>query len=297
MEAFRTELRRIREERGWSRRHLAELMPVDQSYISHIEAGRHRPTESFASRADEVLHADGSLRSLYEEFRSARVRRSHEDAHTAGQMIFHTALWVDEEVAEQRYDGESYTMVIRRNLYNVGHEPILQYFVRVNFDQSPDDNRRAVLDHHPGRLTWDEVELSANCQGEEMIVEPVTDQDALKEAWLLFRNSQCSFPLYPGGHNLIEYTYRVPAEKWGFWFQRAIRLPTRQLAIQLIFPVEFTPHRVWGTEMSMMVRRRPLGTPVQNYSDGKDVYYRWETTYPPLSARYRLEWAFAHPAE
>ena len=69
------------------------------------------------------------------------------------------------------------------------------------------------------------------------------DRDAFKEVWLLFENHEGRFPLYPGSRVTIEYAYTVSEEKWGQWFQRAVRLPTRNLTVRLNFPVEFEPQQ------------------------------------------------------
>jgi peptide deformylase len=118
------------------------------------------------------------------------------------------------------------------------------------------------------------------------------DRDAFKEVWLLFENAQGRFPLYPNERVTIEYAYTVSEEKWGAWFQRAVRLPTRRLAVRLDFPAELDP-QVWGVETSLSAEEAPLRTPVVRLgSDGSRVRFEWSTDAPPLNARYRLEWRF-----
>lgn len=117
------------------------------------------------------------------------------------------------------------------------------------------------------------------------------DRDAFKEVWLLFENENGRFPLYPGESTTIEYGYSVGADKWGRWFQRAVRLPTRHLSVDLDFPTELDP-TVWGTETTMTAAALPLRTAVQRaQSDGRSMF-SWSTDEPPLHARYRLEWNF-----
>ncbi|MEU3220769.1 hypothetical protein [Streptomyces sp. NPDC006971] len=84
------------------------------------------------------------------------------------------------------------------------------------------------------------------------------DRDAFKEVWLLFDNEHGCFPLYPGESVWIEYAYSVGDDKWGNWFQRAVRLPTEQLEVQLAFPTALDPV-VWGTETSMTAEASPCG--------------------------------------
>ncbi|MCR8944094.1 hypothetical protein NW249_18400 [Streptomyces sp. OUCMDZ-4982] len=86
------------------------------------------------------------------------------------------------------------------------------------------------------------------------------DRDAFKEVWLLFDNEHGRFPLYPDESVWIEYAYTVGDDKWGHWFQRAVRLPTERLEVQLAFPAALDPV-VWGTETSMTAEASPLRTP------------------------------------
>src|SRR5438034_3766434 len=95
-----------------------------------------------------------------------------------------------------------------------------------------------------------------------MAFEVEQDRDATKEFWLLFNNQHGQFPLYPGHRATIEYRYRVGTEKWGQWFQRAVRLPTRWLGVHLAFPAALDPF-VWGVEVSPAAGERPFNAPIQ----------------------------------
>src|SRR5437764_828845 len=90
---------------------------------------------------------------------------------------------------------------------------------------------------------------------------PIYDLDSFKEVWLLFENDQGRFPLYRGQRTTISYTYHVREEKWGQWFQRAVRLPTRRLTVQLDFPTSREP-MVWGVQTSLTAESA-LRTPVE----------------------------------
>ncbi|MGN5379537.1 helix-turn-helix domain-containing protein [Streptomyces lasalocidi] len=64
-EDFAAELARWREVRGMSKRALAQAMGFDPSYVSHMESGRHKPSEDFARLADEALNSrQGDLAAL-----------------------------------------------------------------------------------------------------------------------------------------------------------------------------------------------------------------------------------------
>ena len=74
-EAFAMELARWRTERGMSKKQLAAVMGFDPSYVSHVEARRHRPTEDFARRAETVLSANGSIWQCFQQYEEARHGR------------------------------------------------------------------------------------------------------------------------------------------------------------------------------------------------------------------------------
>jgi peptide deformylase len=122
------------------------------------------------------------------------------------------------------------------------------------------------------------------------------DRDAFKEVWLLFENGDGRFPLYPGETTWIEYVYTVTARKWGPWWARAIRVPTRRLSMTLVFPARLQP-TVWGITTSMSAEASPFPTPISHQPKGDEVMFSWSTDEPPLHARYRMEWKFRVPDE
>jgi transcriptional regulator with XRE-family HTH domain len=71
-DAFVAELSRWRAERGLSKKQLAAQMGFDPSYVSHVEARRHRPTADFARRAEQVLQAGGALWRQFREYDELR---------------------------------------------------------------------------------------------------------------------------------------------------------------------------------------------------------------------------------
>ena len=296
-EGFAAELARWREVRGLSKRALAQAMGFDPSYVSHMESGRHKPSEDFARLADEALNAGKAIWRRWREYEKARTRNNRtlpsapeprlpEQPYATG-----SALVVEHDAARLQYDGRSYRLTMRRRLRNTGTEPVTRYLIRISVDRYPGDPERSNVHYRQHPLTWDELDLTATCRGEAMRWQSKHDRDAFKEVWLLFDNEHGRFPLYPGESVWIEYAYTVSDEKWGNWFQRAVRLPTEQLEVQLAFPAALDPV-VWGTETSLTAEASPLRTPPIRGDDGELRTFTWITTTPALHARYRLEWRF-----
>ncbi|MFV2112035.1 peptide deformylase [Micromonospora sp. LOL_025] len=298
-DSFAAEIARHRTGRGLSKKQLATLMGFDPSYVSHVEGRRHRPTEDFARRAEAVLEAGGAIWQRfkeYDELRHARAERAHRDPPVPGQwMPPGTGLIVERELATLTHLGDAYRCVIRRELYNAGTEPVTRYLVRIAVDRYPNDPGRSNLHHREHPLTFAELRLRAyredGDEREAMHWRAKHDRDAFKELWLLFENADRRFPLYPGDRATIEYAYCVGHDKWGPWFQRAVRLPTRQMAVRLDLPAAVDP-QVWGAETSLSAEEGPLRTPVIRREDADRVIFDWATEDPPLNARYRLQWRF-----
>jgi peptide deformylase len=197
---------------------------------------------------------------------------------------------------------------VRRQLRNAGTDPVTQYLIRIAVDRYPGDPERSNALYREDPLTWDEIGLSAMYGDEPMTWRIKHDRDAFKELWLLFENSDGRFPLYPGETAWIEYEYAVGARKWGPWWQRAIRLPTRRLSMTIDFPTDQSP-TVWGIETSMTADASAFRTPFTREDDADRTLFTWSTDDPPLHARYRIEWklktsegkerpmTFADPAE
>ncbi|WP_324192995.1 peptide deformylase [Nocardia transvalensis] len=201
---------------------------------------------------------------------------------------------VDHDDARLSYDGQTYRLTQRRHLVNGGTEPITRYLIRISVDRYPGDPERSNALYQENPLTWEEIDLHAWYglgRAEPMDWTPHHDRDAFKEVWLLFSDGTRHYPLYPGQTCWIEYEYEVSDVHWGNWFQRAVRLPTKQLSVQLDFPANLQP-AVWGLQTSMTAEALPFHTPIQHHvEEGRDVY-SWSTDNPPLHARYRLEWDF-----
>ncbi|MEU5420845.1 helix-turn-helix transcriptional regulator [Streptomyces sp. NPDC020667] len=296
IEAFAAEVAYWREVRGLSKKALAAAMGYTPSYVSHMEAGRTKPSEDFARRADETMNAGKAIWKRWCEYEAAKARahspatpptpRRAEQPYATG-----SALMVEHDAARLDYDGSMYRLTMRRLLRNTGEEPVTRYLIRISVDRYPGEPERSNAHYREHPLTWDELELTASCRGEEMKWETKHDRDAFKEIWLLFENDQGRFPLYPGESVWIEYAYSVSDHKWGRWFQRAVRLPTEHLEVQLAFPVMLDA-MVWGTETSMTAEAAPLRTAPSRHDDGETSVFTWSTSTPALHARYRLEWKF-----
>jgi peptide deformylase len=278
---FSAELARWRSLRGMSKKRLAAAMGFDASYLSHVEAGRMHASELFARKAEEALNAGGALASAWRG-----------DGSRAGSVLLPAGvLVVEDDHAELVYDGSLFRASQRRMLRNNGPEPVTRYLMRISVDRYPGQPERSNALYRARPLTWDELGLTAACDGEPMNWRVKADRDAFKEAWLCFENDRGRFPLYPGQTAMISYSYTVDDGRWGPWFQRAVRLPTRRLSVSLVFPAALDP-AVWGTETSATAEAIALRTRPARASRGSQAVFTWATSDPPVGARYRLEWRF-----
>ena len=297
---FAARLARLRIERGLSKRALAAQMGFHPSYVSHVEGRRHRPTEDFARRAENILDAGGAIWESYAAYESvrqsalvARVPAQRRDAEN--WSVPGIGLIVErEDAAIGLHDGH-YHIAIRRALHNIGTDPIVRFPVHIRVDRYPAHPRRSARTHHGAPLSWTELGFAARraggdpAHGDVLTWRASHESDAVKELWLHFANDDGQFPLYPGQRTTIEYGYHVTAEKWGPWFQRAIRMPTNELRVELDFPAD-TQVAVWGTVSSLSAEGAPLSTPIQAAQDATRMTFTWSTYAPVLGARYRFEW-------
>ncbi|MFF2402700.1 helix-turn-helix domain-containing protein [Streptomyces goshikiensis] len=284
---FAAEVTSWRKKRGVPQRKLAADMGFDASYVSKMEGKQSKPTADFAHRADDRLQAGGAIIAKYHTYEAAKGTDG--SARTSAPATGSSALVVERDEAQLDYDGSCYNLTMRRKLRNTGEQPVTRYLIRISVDRYPEDPARSNGHYRENPLTWDVLALTAHCAGEAMAQAVKLDRDATKEVWLLFENTEGRFPLYPGESVWIEYSYRVPDTHWGRWFQRAVRLPTERLVVELRFPAALDPV-VWGTETSMTAEASPVRTaPSRRDEDGVRIF-RWETVTPDLHARYRLEW-------
>lgn len=270
---FVEDMQRRRTAMDMTTKALANRMKFDPSYVSHVERYRHRPTRSFAFRADQALNAKGELFQLFEQYEGLRESRS--PAPLIVRPADRPFLINERERTEQYFNGDHYVIAVERALYNGTDEPIVQYPMKI-----------AVDEHATEPLSWDDVELSATCRDDPMDIQPLIDRPEHKEALLRFRNASYHFPLQPGQRATIRYSYRVPASTWGQWFQRAISCYTDDLVVKLVFPNRFAP-QVWGREVSS--EGKPPLTLTQEH-DQETTTHVFRTSVPTLGTRFRFEW-------
>lgn len=288
-DAFIAELKRWRDVRGRSQSALATAVGYDASYVSKVEGGHQRPSREFAEGADTALQAGGALRRAYADL--AHPHRTHEPPVTAPTSDAPASIVVEHEDTSLYFDGHTYRATQRRLIRNESAEPITRYLIRISVDRYPGNPERSNAHYRQNPLTWEEINLSASVDSEACTWRVQHDRDAFKELWLLFENNDGQYPLYPGDSAWLEYSYTVGADKWGHWFQRAVRLPTQRLSVSLDFPAGLAP-KVWGTVTTMTAEGHPFRNPIQRTDDGDRRRFAWSTTDPPLHARYRLKWRF-----
>jgi peptide deformylase len=286
MPAFGEVLSRWRGRRRLTKQALATAMGFDRSYISHVESGRHPASLEFARKAEAALDAGGEIWRAWQATGGvAGEQAAKVTARGSGGLI------VEHDDAELRYDGRTFRATMRRRIVNTGPDPVTRYLVRVSVDRHPGDPDTSNQLYRRRPLTFEELGLTARCGGEPMNWKVKLDRDSFKEVWLCFENDRGRFPLYPGERSQLEYTYTVDDDKWGAWFQRAVRLPTVRLSVRLVFPADLAA-TVWGTYTSATAEATALPTPItRRLEDDTDVF-DWSTVDPPLNARYRLEWRF-----
>jgi peptide deformylase len=299
--AFIAELRHWREIAGCSQKALAALVGYTPSYVSKVEGGTVLASRSFAEEADKHLQAGRALVRRWKAMHDALAelaggaRRDDSPAPDPLPALGYD-LVVEHEHAELTYRDGMYETRIRRQLRNTGTQPVTRYLIRIAVDSYPGDPERSNRFYREDPLTWEEIGLSAACGDEPMSWRVKEDRDASKEVWLLFENGDGRFPLYPGETAWISYAYTVSFRKWGPWWQRAIRLPTRRLSMTLVFPARLHPF-VWGMETSMTAESSAFRTPIFRKERDDQVVFTWSADEPPLHARYRIEWKFRTPED
>jgi peptide deformylase/transcriptional regulator with XRE-family HTH domain len=292
-DAFSAALVQWRAQRRMTKKQLAAKMGFDPSYVSHVEARRHRPTEDFARRAEAVLDSAGEIMQRFHEYDEARQTGASPAATSRVSphpwALAEVGLIIEAEESSLVLTDGAYRCEVRRDLYNAGAEPVTRYQVRIAVDRYPGEPDRSNRHHRDHPLTWDELGFVAVCGDEAMNWQRRHDRDAYKEVWLLFENDDGHFPLYPGQRVTVHYGYTVGDDKWGPWFQRVVRVPTRRLALRLDLPADTRPV-VWGTVGSLTAEARPMPSPPRETEAGDRRVYEWSTDNPPLNSRYRLEW-------
>src|ERR687895_1014971 len=202
-QGFGDVLGRWRVPRRMTKQALAAIMGFDRSYISHVESGRHPASADFARKAESALNAGGEVWNAWQATSGAAGEQSVITAPGSDGLI------VEHDHAELRYDGRLFTAAMRRRIVNTGPDPVTRYLVRISVDRFPGEPEASNRLYRQHPLTFDELGLTAHCDGEPMAWKVKLDRDSFKEVWLCFENEQSRYPLYPGEHATLEYAYTV----------------------------------------------------------------------------------------
>lgn len=288
---FVADLVRRRMVAGLSQGDLGMLMGYDRTYVNKVERRAVEPTSGFARRADETLGALGELLDRWRAF--DRARRAQRESPglpppaSPAEMV--TDLVVERDEAWVAFGEGRYRLRVQEQIRNVGDAPVTRFYVRIWLGGRQVGSR---LHARPGSApTLEELGLRAWCADEPMTLEMPPGRGRTRELCLLFRNARGQFPLYPGEGATVEYAYGVGTERWDWWFERSVRLPTRWLGVHLAFPEGLGPS-VWGVEVPPGADDRPFTASIRRESEAGEARFLWSTARPPLQARYRLEWAF-----
>jgi transcriptional regulator with XRE-family HTH domain len=185
--AFSAELRHWREVNGCSQKKLAAAVNYTPSYVSKVERGTVLASKVFAEAADQYLRAGRALIRCWKEMHEALAelsegRSSHGATSEDSEPPPAPELVVEHEQAELVLRDGMYTTRIRRQLRNVGEQPVTQYLIRIVVDRYPGDPERSNQLYRHDPLTWEEISLSATCGDEPMAWKVKHDRDAAKPA-------------------------------------------------------------------------------------------------------------------
>lgn len=289
MAAFAAELARWRVERGLSKKQLARLMGFDASYVSHIEALRHRPTAAFARRAENVLLSDD--RSIWREFlryeywRRASARR----AQPSAGPLAHYTLVVEEEVTTLSYDRGSYSCSVTHRLVNRGRRRVTRHIVQVYTEGILDIGARKSAS-----FLRDELQFHASLGSDHY--EPIEwalpdGGDTLDEVLLLFKTADIPVPLYSDERTMLMFGYRLPEQRQIPQFERDVRTPTLLLRIRLDFPSELEP-TAWGEQTSFAKEDALPDPSIDSVGRAGRVEFEWQIENPMLLTHFRFGWRF-----
>lgn len=145
---FIAELSHWREVTGHSQKALARGVGYTASYVSKIESGTVTPSEEFASKADQVMQAGRAIVRRWREMqRDDRVNHSGQSVRQPEaadpQASPSAALVVEHEHSELAYLEGMFRTLVRRQLRNIGSEPVTQYLIRIAVDRHPGDPERS----------------------------------------------------------------------------------------------------------------------------------------------------------
>jgi peptide deformylase len=292
--SFTGELKRLTDVRGYSSARVASLIGCDVEYVLQVQRSDQAPTETFATAADRVLRADGSLLDLWRRDQMIPERQNSQSSSTEARIEadISSPVTIDLDLTYLDLSGDLYVIRRRLHITNHGTAPVTQLAAKISVDRLPGNTAQSLAAYEADPLTWDELKLQAIC-GQDQVMECIVckDEIAYKEFLLLFKNGAKSFPLPPNESTIIEYQYTVRRTKWGNWLQRIISRPTTKFQVELSFPKELGP-TVWGNQICGTAAALPFKQDIIHTASNVHDVYSCTIDSPYPDGTYRLEWRF-----
>ena len=180
-------VRSFRKRRRMNQTALARLIRRSECWLIDLEQGKGDPKMSDIYQIAHVLkvRATDLMTDTFQPVVGNDASANGSSRQTITPAT--STLIVESEEAQLRYDQGIYLARMRRVLYNGGEEPITRYLVRISVDSHPGDPDQSKKLYRKSPLTWEELNLSASCEGEPLIWTIKLDRDAEKEAYVHFR--------------------------------------------------------------------------------------------------------------
>src|ERR1700743_1695930 len=160
---FTGELKRLIDVRGYNSARVASLIGCDVEYVLQVQRFNQVPTKTFATAADRVLRAEGSLLDLWQRERAALGRQQPRPLGTEAPEQADTVSPVKINLDQTRLELKAGVYVILRRLHitNQGNTPVTQLAAKVSVDRLPGNTAQSLAAYEADPLTWDELKLQA----------------------------------------------------------------------------------------------------------------------------------------
>jgi predicted phosphodiesterase len=200
-------------------------------------------------------------------------------------------LEIEYERDHLEFDGSHYHVRIEKKYYNPTDRPWTHIDALVLANAFPDDPVRSRQLYHERPLELEALGFSARQDGREITYAVLHDLDSSKELHLVLTDDSGRLRgLGTGESTVLDYSFTIDRERWGPYFERHIRRPTRRIECELVFPLG----SLGALELvaNRHITDRTLGSELEVREAGGKQIWRWENDGPRLQSRYRFMWRF-----
>lgn len=174
-------------------------------------------------------------------------------------------------------------------MHNRGGTPITQDQHSIWVNKYPYDHDLSQLYYNNHPLHWEDLGFRSLDSTGTLDVKMLQSWNTRIDYVILFRNAHYNRSVFPEQRRQYWYSYKVPYDQHGYYWEQLIITPTNRLEITVRYPASSTI-KVWGKQSLYRHFCEIIDPPLEMSANSQHKTVRWMKDKPQVGASYRIDW-------